>query len=931
MPDAPARCLKPCLLPGLLGWQTGFLAMLAGAVAWRAPAFAAALMVLLLAVTAPRDLRRFALLLLCCCLGACMMHASLPRQGIMPSWAAMPGRTVLAAGTVKSVSGLYGGRVRVLLEHVRPCGAEPSLPADRQEKLSRQLARAPLFAGSGFPRGYAAVTGAEGEVPGLVALTLDARDLGSLERPLPGQELRGALRFFPSGGSLNEHVPDPRAYWHDRDVWCAARPARSGGVPLWMEASGGKGLRFHAARLRERWRLGLLETLRRMDAGSGAPGEGEGGLSQSAAMLQALLFGDRSALSPQTAERFASAGLVHSLALSGQHLALAGLAAAAAVWLCSLFFHGMFLRAPRRVWTACAALPFAICYLYLGGAPFSLVRAACMLAAGAALLCMRRTSSPLDALFFAGLLIFTGWPPGVFDLSLQLSFSAVAGIICAAPLAGAACARLFPREGVPRRRLGHACRAVLRWTLTLLLASCAAQAAVFPVQTHAFGVVAPGSWLNLIWLPLLAFVTLPCAAVGLALNMAGAAAAAAASLHAAALPADLILWLLERLDGAGAITAIQCLRFDPVAMLGMGACLCVSAFLAERRLLRLPVPPAALRLLIAGALLIPIGQAPALLGQAMLEHRDAVRVTLFDVGQGQSVLVECGGGRILIDGGGSASPFFDCGKSILAPALTWGRLPWLDAVAVTHTDTDHARGLRWLLGHFSVRELCWSARSASGGESPDGTALRDIAEKRGIRERILARGDVLDLPRGFRLEVLWPPRGGEGRKRTANDDSLVLRLAREGRGLALFCGDVRAPALKDLLRLGGDLKAEVLVLPHHGASSSLLPEFYGAVAPELALASAGAFNQYGFPSAKVRQELERRGIPLLNTGEEGQLRVVWDFGGDAPGRRTVEAPFRQDRPLTASTPMAESSSSTACPSLGMFCSQTGESPSSMVW
>ena len=193
---------------------------------------------------------------------------------------------------------------------------------------------------------------------------------------------------------------------------------------------------------------------------------------------------------------------------------------------------------------------------------------------------------------------------------------------------------------------------MLRWTLTLLLASCAAQAAVFPVQTHAFGVVAPGSWLNLIWLPLLAFVTLPCAAVGLALNMAGAAAAAAASLHAAALPADRILWLLERLDGAGAITAIQCLRFDPVAMLGMGACLCVSAFLAERRLLRLPVPPAALRLLIAGALLIPIGQAPALLGQAMLEHRDAVRVTLFDVGQGQSVLVECGGGRILIDGGG---------------------------------------------------------------------------------------------------------------------------------------------------------------------------------------------------------------------------------------------------------------------------------------
>ncbi|MBR4423925.1 MAG: ComEC/Rec2 family competence protein, partial [Mailhella sp.] len=450
MPDAAARILKPCLLPALLGWQTGLLAMLAGAVAWRAPAFAAALMALLAVVPGLRDLRRLALLLLCFCLGAAMMRASLPRQEAMPSWAAMPGRTVLAAGTVRSFSGLYGGRVRLLLEHVRPLGGMPALPADRQEKLSRQLARDPLFAGSGFPKGYAAVTEGEGEIPGLVALTLDARDLGDRERPLPGQDLRGALRFFPSGGSLNEHVSDSRLYWHDRDVWCSARPARSGGEPLWMEASGGSGLCFHAARMRERWRLGLLETLRRVEERRGAQSEGEDALSQSSAMLLALLFGDRSGLSPQTADRFASAGLVHSLALSGQHLALAGLVGAASVWLCSLLFRGMFLRAPRRVWVACAALPFAVCYLYLGGAPFSLLRAACMLAAGAALLCMRRASSPLDALFFAGALLFIGWPPGVFDLSLQLSFSAVAGIICAAPLLGFVRAKLLPGAGTPR-------------------------------------------------------------------------------------------------------------------------------------------------------------------------------------------------------------------------------------------------------------------------------------------------------------------------------------------------------------------------------------------------------------------------------------------------------------------------------------------------
>ncbi len=890
MPDA--RCLKPSLLPALLRWQTGLLAMLAGAVAWRAPAFAAALMALLAVVPGLRGLRPLALLLLSSCLGAVMMHASLPQQGAMPSWAAMPGRTVLAEGTVKSVSGLYGGRVRVLLEHVRPCEAEPALPGDRQEKLSRQLAREPLFAGSGFPKGYAS-TGGEGEIPGLVALTLDPRALETLERPLPGQTLRGALRFFPSGGSLDEHVPDSRAYWHDRDVWCSARLARTGGGPLWMEASGGKGLRFHAARLRERWRAGLRGSLPDPDGGRGTQGEGDSGLSQSGAMLLALLFGDRSGLSPQTADRFASAGLVHSLALSGQHLALAGLAGAAAVWLSSLLFRGMFLRTPRRVWIACAALPFAVCYLWLGGAPFSLLRAACMLAAGTALLCMRRASSPMDALFFAGALLFIGWPPGVFDLSLQLSFSAVAGIICAAPLLEVVRAKLSPDDGTRRRGLRAVCLAALRWTVLLLLVSCAAQVAVFPVQSHVFGVVAPGFWLNLIWLPLLAFVTLPCAALGLFLHVLGAAAMARAVLWIAVLPAELILWLLERLDAAGAIPAVQCLRFAPVTMLGMGACLAAAAYMAERRLLRLPIPPSARRLLLAGALLIPIGQGPVWLEQTVLEHRDAVRVTLFDVGQGQSVLVECGGRRILIDGGGSASPFFDCGKSILAPALTWGRLPRLDAVAVTHTDMDHARGLRWLLTHFSVKELCWSARSAGGADSPDGAALKGIAEKRGIPQRILGRGDALRLPHGFTLEVLWPPPDGQGRKRSANDDSLVLRLARDGRGLALFCGDVRASSLKELLRLGREgLKSELLVLPHHGAASSLLPAFYDAVAPEISLAAAGAFNQYGFPSAKVRKELEDRRIPLLDTGQLGQLGVEWVFeGGGKSGRRAVKTPF----------------------------------------
>ena len=75
---------------------------------------------------------------------------------------------------------------------------------------------------------------------------------------------------------------------------------------------------------------------------------------------------------------------------------------------------------------------------------------------------------------------------------------------------------------------------------------------------------------------------------------------------------------------------------------------------------------------------------------------------------------------------------------------------------------------------------------------------------------------------------------------------------------------------------GADLSAEVLVLPHHGSAGSLLPELYDAVRPQIAIASAGAYNAYRLPSRRVREELARRNIPLRVTGEEGEIHIRWN-------------------------------------------------------
>ncbi len=871
------------ILPRLLTWQAVFLALLAGACLPRSLWFSLSAYGVLIVVQWKWSARHLFLTAAAFALGSGIMFFSLPRAVSMPSWAALGGKTVLAEGAVSSVSGIAGGRVRLLLEHVRPAVLPQDLDSETRKKLEKQLGRDDYEVALGLPKGYASVSERKKEIPGLVVLTLDSRALEYIDRPVTGQTVRGAIRFFPSGGSLNENVQDSRLYWHDRGVWCNARLSMSKNAPLWLEVSRGHGIRH--------WLESRRESLRKELAGKfGLESEEktqveDGGRSvlqpqavpQSSAILIALLFGDRSLLAPRTAELFTQAGLVHSLALSGQHLALAGLFAAAFVWLASFCFRSMYIVMPRRIWTGLFSVPFALAYLYLGGAPFSLLRAACMMGIGVVFLCVRRTFTALDALFFAGAVLFFSWPLCVFDLSAQFSFLSVAGILCALPSVTDIHARLAPRSGQ------NVCMRVLKktaqWAVTLILVSCAAQLAVMPVQIYVFGTAAPFFLLNLVWLPLLTFMTLPCAMLGLAAQTAGLAAFSSVLLWLAALPAEAVLRLLDLLDGIGVMPLVQCVRFSPQALLGAGVFLFSCFAFAGCACLKKKPVPSAWRMAACGlSLFFALGVLPAIGGSS--GGRDC-SVTLFDVGQAQSVLVECGNERVLVDGGGSSSPFFDCGKSILAPSLTYGKLPSLEAVAVTHTDTDHARGLRWILEHFSVKKMYWSPYSAGDSAGGEGLALKNAAEKNGIPVLEAYEGKHIPLPQGFDLEILWPPplQADGGRTFSRNDASLVMRLVKDGKGLALLCGDVKTSALRILVKSGVDLKSDVLVLPHHGAASSYLPAFYDAVDPQIALASTGSYNQYGFPNKKITEELKKRKIPLLSTGKWGMLRVRWHKDG----------------------------------------------------
>lgn len=677
--------------------------------------------------------------------------------------------------------------------------------------------------------------GGEEPLPGRLLLAWDWPP----ERPGPGREVSGRLRILPVRGFVNPGAWD---YGFYRALQGVSRRAYARGE---QGAELGPPVESRAWRLRERLRQAVQGPEER-------PGQGR-------AVLAALLLGDRVLLDPATTDLFRDAALSHSLALSGLHLGFVCSLGFGLAWLAGRARPSLLLAVPRPKLGVLLALPLALAYLWLGGATPSLVRSFLMFASWGALLLLGRGRVVVDGLFLALAAILLVSPLSAHDLRLQLSALAVAGIACLVPQA---MGRLEPLTR------GRAWRGAALAGAGLLFTSLAANLALLPVMAWDFGDLPLNILPNLLWLPALGLAVLPAGLLGLGL----AALPATSGLGQAVLGADAtlaegMLVLLSAAQGAGLLPSLAPLRPAWPALLGYFVLLLLAAAL-PRFSRRTALAAAGLGLLLLFA--------PAL-SRGLDAARDEVRLTMLDTGQSQAVLIEAPGGvRVLVDGGGSASRTFDLGRAVTGPALTANRPPRLDLAILSHPDSDHAQGLVHILRRFSVGRLAWGGRRPEGRL---GEEFREALEQAGLTPEAWRAGEVHGLAPGLDLEVLHP---GEGRRlKNPNDTSLALRLAWQGRGLVLLPGDLERPGLAEMLGRGRDLAAEVLVLPHHGADSSWLPELYDRVGPVLALAAAASPNAYGFPGEKVRSEMAARSVPLWTTGQSGALRVFFLRGGPA--------------------------------------------------
>jgi competence protein ComEC len=272
--------------------------------------------------------------------------------------------------------------------------------------------------------------------------------------------------------------------------------------------------------------------------------------------------------------------------------------------------------------------------------------------------------------------------------------------------------------------------------------------------------------------------------------------------------------------------------------------------------------------------------------------RELLRVTVVDVGQGDSTLIDFPeGGLMLVDGGGIVGSKVDPGQRILEPLLRARRRARIDVMVLSHPHPDHFLGLLHVAERFEIGEFWDTGQGEAHGAGPDYARLLAILRQRGVPIRRPAELCGARDFSGARIRVLAPCPGYDP-AHGANDNSFVIKL-QHGAHSALLMGDAEHDAEAALLAAHpAQLDASFLKVGHHGSRTSTTPAFLAAVSPEYASISCGVRNTFGHPHAPTLETLNAQAVTVLRTDQVGS--VSWQSDGVL---ETVRAGSLRTNPL----------------------------------
>ncbi len=229
-------------------------------------------------------------------------------------------------------------------------------------------------------------------------------------------------------------------------------------------------------------------------------------------------------------------------------------------------------------------------------------------------------------------------------------------------------------------------------------------------------------------------------------------------------------------------------------------------------------------------------------------ERELLRVTFFKVGEGDAMLIECGGETMLMDGGP------DKYREDLRRAIMDSRgLTHVKYIFSTHPHDDHISGLYRLMDYGLTADEFLSPFKQSMSNDLQKKAVK-AAEKAGVPYRQVLDGDTLTLG-GAQITVMRWDKGG-----SINDLSAMTRIAFRDTS-ALLCADVPGLGQRYFLGAYGDaLRSTLVKAPHHGIQA-FVKEFLSAVDPEYVV-----ITNYASGTKGINTQLKGRSIPYAFTG-----------------------------------------------------------------
>ncbi len=550
-----------------------------------------------------------------------------------------------------------------------------------------------------------------------------------------------------------------------------------------------------------------------------------------AAFMRAMVLGDRSDLSEDLNNDFRDTGLFHIIAISGQHMTI----------LSSLLFallNPFPISRRAKIFLALLFIAFYGVLTGLGPSVFRSVVMAFVLMLG---MVLGRERDMLSSISLSLVVLLAINPQMVFDVGLQLSFLATLGIVLLSP---------FFLERLER---------LPAWLAQIVAVSLASQLAVAPILAinfHRISLIALIG--NIVVLPVVPPL------LGAGVLSAALASLAISFTRPLMLLTDFILrylfWVVHLLAELP-FSTLEIWSF------GTGGALIYYLFLfsvfpfwqkiklnsRQRRIITVAV---ALLLLI---LLLAFFLFPETSPQALT-------VSVLDVGQGDSILIQSREGiNILVDGG--EDPWMAYEK------LRKRGVRHLDLVILSHPHEDHLNGLLKVIEKLPVGAVLGGDH---GFNSFPYQEFKEIIEQKKISYRVARRGEVLDIGPDLKLMVLWPdypPAFFD--ESQVNNLSVVVKLVYQKFTL-LLSGDIEGEGQQQLVDEEAPLASVVFKVPHHGSIDALNQEFFERVKPQIAVISVGAGNEFGHPSKKVLHILESMGAKIFRTDLNGDIVIKTD-------------------------------------------------------